>query len=82
MTTETPRDVTVYPLDLLDEVIKIWAYVILEPSFREYVMHKFGRSRKKYLVRCEEEAMQAEYAVKEAEGILVGATKKKKSKTS
>lgn len=72
---ETRGDVTVYPLDLLDEVIKIWAYVILEPSFREYVMHKFGRSRKKYLVRCEEEARQAEYAVKEAERMLSYAKK-------
>ena len=72
---ETRGDVTVYPLDLLDEVIKIWAYVILDPSFRKYVMHKFGRSRKKYLVRCEEEARQAEYAVKAAESMLSHAKK-------
>lgn len=58
----TPRDVTVYPLDLLDEVIKIWAYVILDQSFCVYVMRKFGRSRKKYREKCNKKVREAEEA--------------------
>ena len=46
------RDVTVYPLELLDEVIKIWAYVILNSNFLEYVMKEFGRAPKKYRKKC------------------------------
>ena len=46
------RDVTVYPLELLDEVIKILAYVILNSDFQHYVMMEFGRSPRKHREQC------------------------------
>lgn len=57
------RYVTVYPLELLDEVIKILAYVILDSDFKHYVMMEFGRSPIKHREQCINEHREAGEAV-------------------
>ena len=64
------RDVTVYPLELLDEVIKILAYVILDSDFKHYVMMEFGRSPIKHREQCINEHRKAEEAVEKSKHIL------------
>ena len=64
------RDVTVYPLELLDEVIKILAYVILDSDFKHYVMMEFGRSPRKHLEQCIKKKRDAEEAVEKSKHIL------------